>query len=162
MKRQHNDPKPNYALYGKQPARKVKLHVNAQLPPPMEIRPRPGVRFAHETLEQFTALLQHTPDTVHIRVIVDDARRLVSTPTTGYKLVDEVWWRNRIKRFSFHATDKSIVRFEKRSTLVDQIHLTDGTVYLYTEDETCVATINVPIILLLSSGSIILGEEGEF
>jgi hypothetical protein len=162
MKRRHNDPKPNYVLYGEHPARNVKLHVNAQLPGPMEIRPRQNIRFAYEAFRRFAALLQHTPDTVHVRIILDRAHKLVSTPTTGYDLVDQSWWDIRVKRFTFHATPGSTVRLEKRSEMIDQIHITQGIVRLYTEDGTCEATIEVPIILFLSSGSIILGEEGEF
>jgi len=162
MKRRHNDPKPNYVLYGENPTRKVKLHVNAQLPGPMEIRPKRNVRFSYEALQQFAALLPLTPDTVHVRVVLDRAWRLVSTPTTGYDLVDRAWWDILVKKFTFHATDKSKVRLEKQSKLIEQIHVTHGVVRLYTEDGACAATVEVPIILFLSSGSIILGEEGEF
>lgn len=167
MKRRHNDPKPNYVLYGKHPTRRVKLCANAKLSGSMEIRPQQNIRFTYKALEQFAALLQYTPDTVHIRVVLDRAYKLVSTPTTGYEPVDRAWWDIQVKRFTFHAASNprkpaSEVRLERRSSMIDQIRITNGFVRLYTENDECAATIEAPIILLLSSGSIILGEEGEF
>jgi|GEM_PF-5011353 len=153
MKHQHNEPD---ALRGSTPGRSVRLHVNARIPRPREIRPDTGACFTQETFDQFAVALEWIPDTVHIRVILDDAQQLTLESTTGHTLVDQAWQRYEVKRLTFHATPQSTVQREENAG-IHQISITKGEVRLYAESLEYI-TINVPLIKFTSLGDIVLGE----
>jgi len=154
MKHQRHEPD---ALRGSTPERSVRLHINAGIPRPIEIRSDTGDRFTYETFMQFTEALRWFPDTVHIRVILDDVQQLTRELTTGCTAVDQIWRLYEVKRLTFHATPKSTVQLEEDDG-IDQIRIARGEVRLYTEGLECVGVIAVSVIKFTSLGDIILGE----
>lgn len=151
-----NEPKPKYVLYGNSPSRVATIHINAPLPRPWEIRPKHGARFNPTAFTMLKELLKQSSDTIHLRVVIDDARQLTGTPTTGHRAVDEVWWQNRIKKFTFHATPGSQVELGQWSSTIQQIRVTKGEVRLYKKDNVLIKAVAIPLLLLLGSGGVIL------